>query len=369
MKLEEIRPKALIEGIEPGKVVTIRYVEKSSPDVYEVAYKLDDGTLKERQLFRSDEEKLSPAAAGRHFTFTADAELFKLVLEAYRISNAHLFDPYAAVHSSNITPLPHQITAVYEAMLPKQPLRFVLADDPGAGKTIMAGLLMRELIARSDTERILIVSPGVLVEQWQDELAEKFGLKFTILSHELSEECRGNVFEENNFLIARIDQLKRNEEYLAMLEAFTTGDPDGNGVNGDTCGVSAAGYIAPEAPWTMYLPEFYQGATVDFTKDENGQWVDGFTQDNMKATLERMQDAYAKSHQSLATEIPVHAILDIIEHPHYKRTVTGRHQMYPTAGNALVVPQDKDDVKQHHKDGEEAEKDIDRLCQKPPKTG
>lgn len=218
MKLEEIRPKALIEGIEPGKVVTIRYVEQSSSDVYEVAYKLNDGTLKERQLFRSDEEKLSPAAAGRHFTFTADAELFKLVLEAYRISNAHLFDPYAAVHSSNITPLPHQITAVYEAMLPKQPLRFVLADDPGAGKTIMAGLLMCELIARSDTERILIVSPGVLVEQWQDELAEKFGLKFTILSHELSEECRGNVFEENNFLIARIDQLKRNEEYLAMLD-------------------------------------------------------------------------------------------------------------------------------------------------------
>lgn len=86
------------------------------------------------------------------------------------------------------------------------------------------------------------------------------------------------------------------EEYLAMLEAFTTGDPDGNGVNGDTCGVSAAGYIAPEAPWTMYLPEFYQGATVDFTKDENGQWVDGFTQDNMKATLERMQDAYAKGY-------------------------------------------------------------------------
>ncbi|HJK78656.1 MAG TPA: helicase-related protein [Methanocorpusculum sp.] len=218
MKLEDIQPKALIEGIEPGKIVTIRYIEQSSPDVFEVGYKLDDGTLKERQLFRWDEEKLSPATIGRHFTFTADADCFKLVLEAYRISNAHLFDPFMAVHSSNITPLPHQITAVYETMLPKQPLRFVLADDPGAGKTIMAGLLMRELIARSDTERILIVSPGVLVEQWQDELAEKFGLKFTILSNELSNACRGNVFEENNFLIARIDQLKRNEGYLEMLE-------------------------------------------------------------------------------------------------------------------------------------------------------
>lgn len=82
------------------------------------------------------------------------------------------------------------------------------------------------------------------------------------------------------------------DEYLKMLEAFSTQDPDGNGVNGDTYGVSAAGFVAPEAPWTMYLPEFYQGATVDFVKDENGKWVDGFLQDNMKETLQRMQDAY-----------------------------------------------------------------------------
>ena len=65
---------------------------------------------------------------------------FKLGLEAYRINLAHLFDPMMAVHTSNVDPLPHQISAVYESMLPRQPLRYVLADDPGSGKTIMAGL-------------------------------------------------------------------------------------------------------------------------------------------------------------------------------------------------------------------------------------
>lgn len=82
------------------------------------------------------------------------------------------------------------------------------------------------------------------------------------------------------------------DEYLKMLDAFTTGDPDGNGVNGDTYGVSAAGIVAPEAPWVMYLPEFYQGATLDFVKGEDGKWEDGFTKDNMKEALQRLQDAY-----------------------------------------------------------------------------
>ncbi|BBI71129.2 hypothetical protein HAALTHF_10350n [Vreelandella aquamarina] len=95
-----------------------------------------------------------------------------------------MFDPMMAVHTSNVEPLPHQISAVYEAMLPRQPLRFVLADDPGAGKTIMAGLLIRELLMRADAKRILIVSPGGLTEQWQDELLEKFGVQFEIFSRE-----------------------------------------------------------------------------------------------------------------------------------------------------------------------------------------
>src|SRR5690606_37816443 len=118
----------------------------------------------------------------------------------------------------NVDPLPHQITAVYESMLPSQPLRFVLADDPGAGKTIMAGLYIRELIMRADARRILIVSPGSLVEQWRDELYEKFGLEFRVFSSDLETASpNGNAFEEHHQLVVRLDQMARNEEHQAKL--------------------------------------------------------------------------------------------------------------------------------------------------------
>ena len=97
---------------------------------------------------------------GRPWSFDDDGALFRLVSEAHRIRLAHLFDPVLAVHTSIVDPLPHQITTVYEAMLPRQPLHFLLADDPGAGKTIMVGLLIKELIARGDLRRCLIVCPG-----------------------------------------------------------------------------------------------------------------------------------------------------------------------------------------------------------------
>ena len=138
--------------------------------------------------------------------------------EANRIELAYHFDPYLAIHTSLVDPLPHQISAVYGEMLPRQPLRFLLADDPGAGKTIMAGLLIRELLARGDLERCLIVAPGGLVEQWQDELGEKFGLEFDILSRDMIEFSRsGNPFDDRDLLIARLDMLARNEELQKKL--------------------------------------------------------------------------------------------------------------------------------------------------------
>jgi SNF2 family DNA or RNA helicase len=148
-----------------------------------------------RALFRPDEGKLAVESAARVWAFDARPEAFKLAAEATRIRLAHLFDSMMAVHTSDVDPLPHQIAAVYETMLPKQPLRFVLADDPGAGKTIMAGLLIRELMLRGDLERCLIVAPGSLVEQWQTELSEKFGLHFDLLTNALVESTStGNPF-------------------------------------------------------------------------------------------------------------------------------------------------------------------------------
>ena len=168
--------------------------------------------------FVQDEARLELAQQGRAWAFDAAGADFKLGLEAYRISQAALFDPMMAVHTSNVDPYPHQISAVYEHMLTKQPLRYVLADDPGAGKTIMAGLLIRELIMRADAKKILIVAPGSLTEQWQDELLEKFGVTFDIFSREKQEQCAsGNYFEESNQLICRLDQLSRNEDFQEKL--------------------------------------------------------------------------------------------------------------------------------------------------------
>jgi SNF2 family DNA or RNA helicase len=142
------------------------------------------------------------------------------VSEAHRIRLAHLFDPVLAVHTSLVEPLPHQITAVYDAMLPRQPLRFLLADDPGAGKTIMAGLFIKELIARGDLQRCLVVCPGSLAEQWQDELYRRFHLPFEILTNDKLEAARtGNWFLETNLVIARLDKLSRNEDVQEKLKA------------------------------------------------------------------------------------------------------------------------------------------------------
>lgn len=218
MKLEEITKGALIAGIEPGKTVRVVSVDPVGDNAITVIYRAEDGSLRDRMLFRSNEVDLSIATAGRPWSFDADGEGFKLAAEAIRINLAHLFDQMMAVHTSNVEPLPHQITAVYESMLPRQPLRFVLADDPGAGKTIMAGLLIRELLMRADAARVLIVSPGSLVEQWQDELYEKFGLSFTVFSRELVDQSRtGNPFEDHDLLVARLDQLSRSEELQEKL--------------------------------------------------------------------------------------------------------------------------------------------------------
>lgn len=218
LKLEQIQKNAAISGIEPGHVVRIVTTEPVGDNALTVYYKTSDGKLLERMLFRSNEHELFLAEAGRPWAFDASGEDFKLAAEAYRINLAHLFDPMMAVHTSNVEPLPHQITAVYESMLPRQPLRYILADDPGAGKTIMAGLYIRELLMRADAKRILIVAPGSLVEQWQDEMFEKFGLSFTLFSREQVEQSRsGNPFDDHDLMVARIDQLSRNEELQEKL--------------------------------------------------------------------------------------------------------------------------------------------------------
>ena len=219
IKLENIKIDAQILGIQGDEIVRIVQIVPVGDSSVTVYYKDSQGTVSEQMLFRSDESRLVLAKAGRPWSFDSNGKEFKLGLEAYRVTQAALFDPMMAIHTSNVDPYPHQISAVYEHMLPRQPLRFVLADDPGAGKTIMAGLLISELLMRADAKRILIVTPGSLSEQWQDELIEKFSLTFDIFSREKQEQsASGNYFEESDQLICRLDQLSRNEDFQEKLK-------------------------------------------------------------------------------------------------------------------------------------------------------
>ncbi len=189
-------------------------------DTLTLLYRSAAGTVAEEVLFRDDEARVELVSQGRPWSFDGDGALYRLISEAHRIRLAHLFDPMLAVHTSLVEPLPHQISAVYEAMLPRQPLRFLLADDPGAGKTIMAGLLIKELTARGDLGRCLIVCRGSLVEQWQDEFHSRFALSFEIMTNDKLEAARtGNWFLENDFAIARLHKLARNEDVQAKLSA------------------------------------------------------------------------------------------------------------------------------------------------------
>jgi SNF2 family DNA or RNA helicase len=222
-KLEELQPNASVRGILPNGLATVVSVQWFGSDALELTYKDAAGRVANELLYRHDEGRIDLIDQGRPWSFDGDGALFRLAAEAQRIQLAHLFDPVLAVHTSDVRPLPHQITAVYEAMLPRQPLRFLLADDPGAGKTIMAGLLMKELIARGDLHRCLVVCPGSLAEQWQDELDRRFNLPFEILTNDKLEAARtGNWFLENNLVIARLDKLSRNEDVQQKLQA-----PDG----------------------------------------------------------------------------------------------------------------------------------------------
>jgi superfamily II DNA or RNA helicase len=219
VKLNDLRHGVSVMGIVPGARVVIIDVTRHGDAAVEVTYQDASGSVDNTLLFRDDEDRLSLAATPAALQFAADPDLFRMVSEAFRIGLAYLFDPYLAVHTSLIEPLPHQIEAVYGDMLPRQPLKFLLADDPGAGKTIMAGLLIKELMARGDVERCLICAPGSLVEQWQDEMQQKFSLPFEIITRErIESSLTGNPFSEISLAIGRLDQLARSDDIRARID-------------------------------------------------------------------------------------------------------------------------------------------------------
>jgi superfamily II DNA or RNA helicase len=227
MRLEDVTPGAQIAGITGEVPVTVVAATWIGGNALRLTYRIeangtDTARLDERILYRDHEPRMRLAKRSAAFDLTADGATFKLAAEALRIRMAGRFDPMLAVQTSDLEPLPHQIQAVYGELIQRTPLRFLLADDPGAGKTIMAGLYIKELMLRGDLERCLIVAPGGLVEQWQDELHDKFGLTFELLTRQLADATPptrdSTVFTQHNLLIARMDQLSRSDDLKDQLD-------------------------------------------------------------------------------------------------------------------------------------------------------
>lgn len=205
-----LRVGATVTGLAGSEPVKIIAIERLTDDSANVMYRTESGPA-ERIVYANTVHHVRAVKPGLSFSFDADANAFLLAAEARRMRLAYLFDPLAALGTSDVQPLPHQLRAVYEVMLHKQPLRYVLADDPGAGKTVMAGLLIKELLLRGDAANVMVVSPGVLVDQWDEEMREKFGLEFEMLTRDkiLNE---GNPFSRGGLWLARLDVLARNSE-------------------------------------------------------------------------------------------------------------------------------------------------------------
>jgi superfamily II DNA or RNA helicase len=156
----------------------------------------------------------------KKYSFSGDAESLFLYIESHRIRNAFQFDPLYAVNVSQIDPLPHQIEAVYHYIMQNPHIRFLLADDPGAGKTIMAGLLLKELKYRGLVTRVLIVVPGQLKDQWMREMKEKFQENFTIVDRNVMRSEYGkNIFTDKNQVIISMDFAKQDDVILALRES------------------------------------------------------------------------------------------------------------------------------------------------------
>ncbi|MEJ5340502.1 MAG: helicase-related protein [Thermogutta sp.] len=211
----QLAPGDVVKGLEPVELVEVRRIDRLGNKTLVEGVGLESHRLVKRPL--SDEELAALVKVrGAQRTFDGDAQLFLLGAEAERIRVAHQFDPLFAVNSSIVDPLPHQVEAVYRYLLPLPRIRFLLADDTGAGKTIMTGLLIKELLFRGAIQKILIITPGGLTKQWaEEELQEKFGLAVRLVNRASFEAEPGQFsrYEEGIF-VTSIDFLARNEGCL-----------------------------------------------------------------------------------------------------------------------------------------------------------
>jgi superfamily II DNA or RNA helicase len=210
-QLSPVSPGQILTGAVFNEPMRVETVQANGPASWVVGLV---GTQSERfrkvTLTGTDLDRLT--VLDTKYSFDGDGRLLRLGLQAYALGIAYEFDPYFGLSISRVDPLPHQLEAVYDYLLKLARVRFLLADDAGAGKTIMSGLLIRELELRGLAERILIVCPANLAFQWQRELKEKFDTKFVVLKgQDIRDQFGMNQWLERSRVITSLDLAKRQD--------------------------------------------------------------------------------------------------------------------------------------------------------------
>jgi superfamily II DNA or RNA helicase len=213
----EIQTGQIVKNLDTNEPVTIDAIQDFGDDVSIEFTGVNSQRKGDKIISKEELEQLEIVSEKGAFHFSGDPRKFTLYTEAERIKSAFQFDPLFAVNCSIVDPLPHQVEAVYKYMLPLPRIRFLLADDTGAGKTIMTGLLIKEMILRGLLERILIITPGGLTKQWvEDELGLKFNFQFKLVNRGAFN-SDPNIFNNSNMLVTSIDFI-RNEDVINVVK-------------------------------------------------------------------------------------------------------------------------------------------------------
>lgn len=206
-----IRPGQLLSGSLFNEAMRVETVASSGADIWALGL-VGTRTEKFRRVTLTTHDLKSLTIQDTTKSYDGDGRLLRLGLRAYTLGIAYEFDPYFGLSICRVDPLPHQLEAVYDYLLKLARVRFLLADDAGAGKTIMAGLLIRELKLRGLAERILIACPSNLTFQWQRELKDKFDEKFLVLKgSNIREQFGVNQWLEQNQILTSLDLAKRED--------------------------------------------------------------------------------------------------------------------------------------------------------------
>ena len=199
----------IVKNLIPAEPVTVNHIQTLGNMVSLKYTGVNTNRSNSKVISLEDFENLEVLTAEGSFNFKGDPIRFALFAEAERINTAYQFDPLFAVNCSIVDPLPHQVEAVYKFLLPLPKIRFLLADDTGAGKTIMTGLLIKELLMRGQVERVLIITPGGLTKQWQeDEMGVKFNIPFNLVNRSAFT-SDPTVFHTANRIVTSIDFISR----------------------------------------------------------------------------------------------------------------------------------------------------------------